>query len=229
MMESKEFRALNLSIAKIGRVVFLISLVIFFVPFLVTWFVFGTQPHWPELLSAGVTWFLINAPFWVAEPISYFPIIGMSGIFISFLAGNGANLRIPCAIAAQKAAEEEPGTEKGQVIATIGMCVSVFVSTVFLIVGTIAGQAILSAVPPSVNKALDYLLPSLYGCIFAQFVPGNGVIAVISMVIAVAILLLSGVAPIDISFLCLILPIVCAIAIAIFMDKKRTGTDTSQE
>ena len=44
---------------------------------------------------------------WIVEPISYFPIIGVSGTYMAFISGNVRNLRIPCAMVAQKIAGVE--------------------------------------------------------------------------------------------------------------------------
>ena len=60
---------------------------------------------------------------WFVEPISYFPIVGVAGTYMAFVSGNISNLRIPCAMIAQKAAGVEPGTDRGSIVATLGMAV----------------------------------------------------------------------------------------------------------
>ena len=62
---------------------------------------------------------------------------------MAFLSGNISNMRIPCASMAQVAADVEPGTEKGSVIATIGMAVSIMINTSVLTVGAILGTSVL--------------------------------------------------------------------------------------
>ena len=59
--------------------------------------VFGYSERILGITSAvGVIWFV--------EPISYFPIVGVAGTYMAFVSGNISNLRIPCAMIAQKAA-----------------------------------------------------------------------------------------------------------------------------
>lgn len=93
---------------------------------------------------------------------------------------------IPCAVAAQKAAEVEPGTDEGSLMSTLGISVSVFVKVGILAIGVIAGQAILSALPDSVINAMNFLLPALFGCIFAQMIPGNVASGIAALIIAFA-------------------------------------------
>lgn len=106
---------------------------------------------------------------WIVEPVSYFPIIGTPGTYMAFISGNISNLRIPCSAVAQKVAEVEPGSDEASIVSTLGIAVSIVVNIVVLAVGVIASSAILARLPTSVFTALGFLLPSLFGAIFAQF------------------------------------------------------------
>ena len=97
------------------------------------------------------------------------PVVGPAGTYMAFLSGNISNMRIPCASMAQVAADVEPGTEKGSVIATIGMAVSIIINTSVLTVGAILGTSVLEMLPASVISALNYLLPALFGALIVQF------------------------------------------------------------
>ena len=120
------------------------------------------MPALTAVSSFGVLWFV--------EPISYYPVVGPMGTYMAFVSGNISNMRIPCASMAQVSAGVEPGTEKGSIVVTIGMGVSIVINTLVLSVGVIAGQAILSALPAAVNNALsNYLLPALFGALIVQF------------------------------------------------------------
>ena len=70
---------------------------------------------------------------------------------------------------AQVAAEVEPGTEKGSIIATLGMAVSIIINVSVLTIGAILGSSVLAMLPDSVKAALNYLLPALFGALFVQF------------------------------------------------------------
>ena len=97
------------------------------------------------------------------------PVVGPAGTYMAFLSGNISNMRIPCASMAQVAAEVEPGTEKGSIIATLGMAVSIIINVSVLTIGAILGSSVLAMLPDSVKAALNYLLPALFGALFVQF------------------------------------------------------------
>ena len=94
-------------------------------------------------------------------------------------------MRVPCAMVAQEAADVEPGTEKGSVISTIGIAVSIIVNIVILSIGVVFGQAILSVLPPQVTAAFDLILPALFGAVFGQFAIMKPKFAAVAALIAV--------------------------------------------
>ena len=225
----KEYREQFLpQITRVGRFIMVISLLLFFVPFFVLWFVYGVQPQWSHLVKALVPWLLINLPWWISNPISYFPILGIPGTLLCFLSGNIANMRIPAGVAAQKAAEVEAGSEKGILMSTIGVSMSVYVNLFILAAGVIAGEAVLSALPQSFSDALGYLLPSLFGCVFASFMVGNGFASAVAIGSALLLTIgynsgMFGFIPFDTSIFVMLLPIAAAVAAAYFAAGKKKG------
>ncbi|MCQ6277613.1 small-conductance mechanosensitive channel, partial [Bacillus sp. V3B] len=84
-------------------------------------FVLGYHPGWNVILSGFLAYAGIIAVVWVLEPIMYYPILGVSGTYISFLTGNIGNMCLPSAAAAQNAIGAQPGTEKGEITATLAI------------------------------------------------------------------------------------------------------------
>lgn len=156
-------------IIKWGRFTNLVGFIASLLPVLVLFFVFGLLPPVSAILAGALSQASVSGVFWFVEPISYFPILGIPGTYMAFLSGNIANLRVPAAAVAQEAAGVEFGSEKGAVISTIGVGVSIIVNTLMLTVGVILGASILSKMPDSVKIALNYILPALFGGLFAQF------------------------------------------------------------
>lgn len=155
---------------RIGKVIGVLAVVASFLPALTLGLVYGLWPDWAALGTAAVTAISSFGVLWFVEPLSYYPVVGPMGTYMAFVSGNISNMRIPCASMAQVAADVEPGTEKGSIVATIGMGVSIVINTLVLSVGVIAGQAILDALPDVVNVALsNYLLPALFGALMVQF------------------------------------------------------------
>ena len=151
---------------RIGKVIGVLAVVASFMPALALGLFYGLWPDWAALGTAALTAISSFGVLWFVEPLSYYPVVGPMGTYMAFVSGNISNMRIPCASMAQVSAGVEPGTEKGSIIATIGMGVSIVINTL----GVIAGQAILSALPAAVNNALsNYLLPALFGALIVQF------------------------------------------------------------
>ena len=149
---------------KIGKITGYLGVLLSFTPALVLAVVYGILPKPAALLTA-----FISGALWVVEPISYFPVVGASGTYMAFLSGNISNMRIPCASMAQVAADVEPGTEKGSVVATLGMAVSIVINVSVLTIGAILGTSVLSMLPDTIKAALNYLLPALFGALLVQF------------------------------------------------------------
>lgn len=167
-------------IVRWGRTTNLLGFVCSFLPLAVLAVLYGFMPEFKYIIAGAIATWSAIAIFWVIEPISYFPILGIPGTYMAFLSGNISNLRLPCSAVAQESAGVKAGTNEGAIISTLGIGVSVIVNIVLLSIGAVAGTAILDMLPPTVKLALNYILPALFGAIFAQFSlaqPKLGVIA----------------------------------------------------
>lgn len=154
---------------KIGKITGALGVLLTFSPALALGLAYGLWPDWAALGTAALTAITSFGILWFVEPLSYYPVVGPVGTYMAFLSGNISNMRIPCASMAQVGAGVEPGTEKGAIVATIGMGVSIVINTLILSIGVIAGQAVLSMLPAAVVSALNYLLPALFGALLVQF------------------------------------------------------------
>ncbi len=156
-------------INKIGKITGYLGVLVAFTPALVLAIIYGIIPKPAALLTAFISGASAFGVLWFVEPISYFPVVGPAGTYMAFLSGNISNMRIPCASMAQVAAEVEPGTEKGSVVATLGMAVSIIINVSVLTIGAILGTSVLAMLPDSIKAALNYLLPALFGALIVQF------------------------------------------------------------
>lgn len=156
-------------INRIGKITGYLGVLVAFTPVLVLAVVYGIVPKPAALLTAFISGASAFGVLWFVEPISYFPVVGPAGTYMAFLSGNISNMRIPCASMAQVAAEVEPGTEKGSIVATLGMAVSIIINVSVLTIGAILGTSVLALLPDSIKAALNYLLPALFGALLVQF------------------------------------------------------------
>ena len=156
-------------IVKWGKITMLLGIITCFGPALVISVVYGCMPPVSAIIAGTIAQISVSGAFYIVEPISYFPILGIPGTYLTFLSGNTSNMRVPCSSVAQEAAGVEMGSDKGSVVSTIGIAVSIIVNIVILTIGAIAGNAIIGMMPEGFKQALNFLLPALYGAVFGQF------------------------------------------------------------
>ena len=168
-------------IVRWGRITNLLGVVLCFLPPLVLTFGFGFNPGLTAIITGALAQVSGSCIFWFVEPISYFPVLGIPGTYMSFLAGNGSSLRLPCSAAAQEAADVQPGTDKGTIISTLGITVSIFINIAFLTVGVIVGNYVVSLLPQHVLDALNLLLPALFGALFANQIVKKPKLALVAL------------------------------------------------
>ncbi|EGT3956557.1 hypothetical protein ACF13M_000078 [Clostridioides difficile] len=174
-----------------GRLTLSLGIIAALVPGIILSFGFGIMPPISALLASIMAIVSMSAPNYIIEPVSYSPILGIPGTYMSFLSGNISNMRLPCSIAAQKAAEVESGTEEGSIISTIGIAVSILVNISILTIGVILGGSVLSKIPAEVVEKLNLILPALFGSVFGQVFLQDKKLGLVAIVISVLTIILS--------------------------------------
>lgn len=172
---------------KIGKTTGYLGALLSFTPALVLALVYHLLPNWAALATAAIAAVSAFGILWFVEPISYFAVLGPVGTYMAFLSGNISNMRLPCASMAQVAADVEPGSEKGSIIATLGMAISIIINVSVLTIGVILGSQILSKLPEAFTTALNYLLPALFGALLMQFAMNQRKLGVTMVVFAILI------------------------------------------
>ncbi|MDR4886901.1 small-conductance mechanosensitive channel [Fredinandcohnia sp. QZ13] len=132
-------------------------------------FVLGYHPGWSTIISGFTAYAAIIMFVWVLEPISYYPVLGVSGTYIAFLTGNIGNMCLPCASVAQRVVNAEPGTKKGEITAALAISTASIMNAIILILAILSGSVILSILPESIINSLNFVLPAIFGGVIAQF------------------------------------------------------------
>ena len=150
------------------------------------WIIFGEGPDW-QGLGLGL---VATAPmYWavgIVEVITFIPMLGAGGSYLSFVTGNISNLKLPCAINALENAKVDAKSEEGEVISTIAIAVSSIVTTLIVALGVL-----LIAVTPisklleneALTPAFDQMLPALFGALGVALISKNWKIAVAPIIL----------------------------------------------
>ena len=146
--------------------------------------IFKTLPDWNSLLLGLVA----TAPmYWAVgaiETVTYVPMLGAGGSYLSFVTGNISNLKLPCALSAMEQNGVSANSEEGEVVSTIAIAVSSIVTTIIIILGVVLIvplTPILQA--PALQPAFDQILPALFGGLGVAFVSKNWKIAIAPIVL----------------------------------------------
>ena len=147
-------------------------------------FIFGTAPDW-KALGMGL---VATAPmYWavgVIETITFVPMLGAGGSYLSFVTGNLSNLKLPCALNALEQNEVSASSEEGEIISTIAIATSSIVTTVIIIIGVICIVPLTPILEQEVlEPAFAQMLPALFGGLGVAFVSKNFKIAIAPIVL----------------------------------------------
>lgn len=167
--EEEYTRSFHKPCIKIGTISFICALALSYLPALILYLRFGIAPTGAQLLSIIAVIVSASLAWWIVEPISYFPVLGTAGSYIAFLVG-GLNVRIPCALAAQDAVNAKAGTQRGEIMATLGIAGSVVTTLIFVTLGAIGGTALLQNLPQSAGNMFGYVPVSIYASLLAGLV-----------------------------------------------------------
>lgn len=131
----------------------------------------GLFPGWGIIAAALFAVATIFAVNWIVEPATYFPMLGVAGTYQAWLVGNISNKLLPAAITAQVATGTKAGTNRAELvsIAAISGAVIVHVSSLLLFVA-LAGNWLVSIMPPRLEAAFGYILPAILGAVLIQLV-----------------------------------------------------------
>jgi len=140
---------------------------------------FGVAPDWKALLVGLVA----TAPmYWAVgtiETITFVPMLGAGGSYLSFVTGNISNLKLPCAINALEQNGVSASSEEGEIISTIAIATSSIVTTLIIIVGVICIVPLTPVLEaPVLEPAFAQMLPALFGGLGVAFVSKNWKISV---------------------------------------------------
>lgn len=133
---------------------------------------YGVFPEFNTLKSALLKIIPIYWATAVVEVITYTPMLGAGGTYLSFVTGNISNLKLPCALSALDRSGYKATSEEGEVISTIAIASSAITTTLVIAVGVVAfGPSIAKITAPGsvLAPAFNYVIPALFGALGASY------------------------------------------------------------
>ena len=108
----------------------------------------------------------------VVEVLTYTPMLGAGGTYVSFVSGNIANLKMPCAMNAMDRAKVTATSEEGELISTIAISVSAITTTVIIAIGVLAFLPLAPLITEEgspIKPAFENVIPALFGALGASY------------------------------------------------------------
>ncbi len=142
------------------------------------------------LKGLAMVW-MIYLPICIAEVLTYTPMVGISGAYLSFISGNLSNMKIPCAAMAMDNAGVKQSTDEGEVIATLAIASSTIVTEIILIIGVIALVPLTPLLTSKVlAPAFQNILPALFGALGVYWIMRQWKLAVTPLFFVVIVSML---------------------------------------
>lgn len=168
-------------------------LVLFSVPFVFSVH-YDAFPELKTLLKALST---VIAVYWttaIIEVVTYTPMLGAGGTYLSFLSGNITNLKLPCAMNAMERANVRANSEEGEVISTISIAASSITTTVIIAVGVLLFAPVLPKILAEgsvIKPAFEYVVPALFGALGASYFAKHWKISILPIAVGIIIYIFS--------------------------------------
>lgn len=152
---------------------------------------------WPEFSTLWKALISVIPIYWataIIEVITYTPLLGAGGTYLSFVTGNITNLKLPCALSALDRAKVKATSEEGEIISTIAIASSSITTTLVIAVGVLLFAPVLPTItaPDSVIKpAFDYVIPALFGALGASYFSKHWKISILPILAGVIVYILA--------------------------------------
>lgn len=122
----------------------------------------GAEPIWskiPECLMFMVGYLAIG----LVEALSYAPLLGTGGQYLTFITGNISNLKLPCALNSQSIAQVKEGSEEKEIVTTISIAVCSIVTTIVIVLGLIPLAIFQLTIVDALLPISPYVIPAIFG------------------------------------------------------------------
>lgn len=150
---------------------------------------------WPEANFVFEALLKLVPLYWVTsiiEVITFTPMLGAGGAYLSFVTGNITNLKLPCALNAMEQAKVKSNSEEGEIVSTIAVASSAITTTLIIAVGVILFSPVLDDLRSSetLKPAFSYVSAALFGSLGASYLKKHWKISIFPVLVGIIILLI---------------------------------------
>ena len=146
---------------------------------------------WPSLKAVFKGLLGVAPIYWtvgVIEIITFTPMLGTGGTYLSFVTGNVTALKVPAALNAMESAGVKSNSEEGEIISTIAIATASIVTTLIIALGIILFarlQPLLGS--PKLKPAFDNIMPSLFGGLGVVYISKNWKVSIAPVIFMIVL------------------------------------------
>lgn len=187
------FSPYELKMHRIGRITTALALFGMFIPVIGVVMRYDIAVEWPQVFAATAAVWAAFGLNQIVEPFAFGPALGPAGTYMGFTTGNVAQLKAPCAVNSQEIMGVEPGTEEGDVVATLAVGVSNLVSTIMVFLTMLFVSVIYPVLShPVIKPGIDNITAALFGALGMMIFLKDPKVASLPYALAAVIVLVMG-------------------------------------
>lgn len=155
----------------------------------------GVRPELLKIAKGLATVALVFYPTAVIEVLTYSPLLGTGGTYLSFVTGNITNLKMPVALSSMESAKVDVNSDEGEVISTISIAVSSIVTTVIIAIFVLLFRPVLKDITGEGSPfapAFQQVTPALFGALCASYLAKHWKISILPIAVLSVILIFAG-------------------------------------
>ena len=185
-----------------GRIWCILALVVFLMVPTAMCLHFGVWPEAGIVLKGLGSVAVLFYPTAVIEVVSYAPLLGAGGTYLSFITGNITNLKMPCALNAMENAKVRANSEEGEVISTIAIATSAIVTTIVIAIFVVifafipSFKDLVSQENPAWSMTFKQVTLTIFGSLAATYFVKHWKIAIFPIAAVSIILIFAGTLPV---------------------------------
>lgn len=150
----------------------------------------GAMPIWamiPDCVVFMLGYFAVG----LIEAVSYAPLLGTGGQYLTFITGNISNLKLPCALNSQSVTNVKEGSEEKEIITTVSIAVCSIVTTLVIVVGLLPLAMFQDGIVEALAPISPYVIPSIFGGLTCVLLTRHLGVAIVPFVACFAICLVA--------------------------------------
>lgn len=144
----------------------------------------GFLPVFKGLLGVAPIYWTVG----IIEIITFTPMLGTGGTYLSFVTGNVTGLKVPAALNAMESAGYKAETEEAEITSTIAIATASIITTLIISLGVLLFVQLSPLLNhPSLKPAFDNIMPSLFGGLGVVYISKNWKIAAAPVLFMIAL------------------------------------------